>query len=212
MQFPITVKVCGITREADADIALTLGARYLGINLYQPSPRSVSPERAAELCRHLPAGSRVLVDVSPSTETLERYRDLGFDYFQLHCDPDTSLGVLAAWSGLVGAERLWIAPRLPAGEPFPVMLLAFAHTLVIDGYHPGSYGGTGKTSDWGAFRQLQSTHLDHTWVLAGGLSPAIIQRAIQESQARFVDVNSGVESAPGLKDADLLRALFEAIA
>lgn len=208
----LTVKVCGITRMADAELALELGADYLGMICYRKSPRSVTLEQARDLCNRIPAGKRVFVDVATGTDELENFADLGFDAFQLHFDLDLSLATVAAWSGIVGTEALWLAPRLPVEEPFPQPILEFADTLVLDTPVKGLYGGTGKTGDWDRFAELSTLYQHKRWVLAGGLGPDNVVAAIRASGATMIDVNSGVESSPGVKDPAKLRALFAALA
>ncbi|MGE9292425.1 MAG: phosphoribosylanthranilate isomerase [Puniceicoccales bacterium] len=206
------VKVCGMTRVEDAELALSLGADYLGVIRYEKSPRMATEKQARKLCNSLPVGKRVCVDVSPTPQELEDHGDLGFDFFQLHFDLDVAMSTVAAWSGIVGREALWLAPRIPPGEPFPENVLAFADTVVIDSYHAQDYGGTGKTGNWLGFAELMQRYPDTRFVLAGGLNPENIREAIRISGARMVDVNSGVEESPGIKDHAKLRAFFSALA
>ena len=208
---PVAVKVCGLTRESDVDLALELGADYCGFIVYPKSPRGLTIERAAELAARVPEGKRVLVDVETGADVLERYRDAGFDYFQIHAGLNTGLASLAAWSGLLGRERLWIAPRLQPGEPFPEMVLEFADTVLVDTYHKDQVGGTGETGDWAGFAELKQLHPKFNWVLAGGLNPGNVLEAIMATGAERVDVNSGVESEPGMKNPEKLRELFGAL-
>ncbi|MGF1448564.1 MAG: phosphoribosylanthranilate isomerase [Opitutales bacterium] len=210
MYLPVQIKICGITNSSDLSQALSLGADYIGLNVYAGSPRRVGLEDVGRLLEQIPEGKRVLVDVSTPTEELERYaRELSFDYFQIHFEPEVSLATVSAWAGLVGQERLWLAPRVPPGEPFPELALEFADTLLIDGYHPDQFGGTGKTGDWSAFAQLQERFPTKTWILAGGLTPDNVKEALSQSFAQVVDVCSGVEAQPGLKDEVMLRAFFD---
>ncbi len=205
------IKICGITRLEDASLALELGADYLGCILYPKSPRAVSWEQARAFCRHVPPGKRVFVDVNTGTDELEDYADLGFDYFQIHFDGDCSLASLAGWSGIVGAPALWMAPRIPPTEPFPQDILQFADTLLIDTYHGGGYGGTGQTGDWQRFCEWSTLYQHKTWILAGGLTPDNAVEAYRSTQAPVLDFNSGLESAPGLKDPAKMKALFAAL-
>jgi len=208
MYLPVKVKVCGLTRESDVDLALELGADYLGFNVYTKSPRGLSFRRAVELARRVPEGRSVLVDVETGADDLERYREGGFDFFQIHAGLNLGLASLAAWSGLVGYERLWIAPRLGPTDAFPQMVLEFANTVLLDGFHKELYGGTGKTGDWKGFADLKKNHPGISWVLAGGLNPGNVSEAVASSGAETIDLCSGVESEPGLKDSVKMRALF----
>jgi phosphoribosylanthranilate isomerase len=209
MFVPVAIKVCGLTREEDVDLAVELGADFCGFIVYPKSPRGISVERAVELAQRVPEGQRVLVDVETGSEELERVRDLGFDFFQIHAGLDLGMATLATWSGLVGRERLWLAPRVPPAEPFPELTLEFADTLLVDTYHANQVGGTGEPGDWSGFAALQDAHPDRRWILAGGLSPENIDAAVAASGARTVDCNSGLEAAPGVKDPAKVRALFK---
>lgn len=205
------VKVCGITSAADAEMALALGVDWIGINGYGPSPRCVDLATARDLCNRIPAGKRVLVDVNTGAQELERFGDLGFDAFQIHCDYETGLVDVAVWAGIVGADALWLAPKWPPMKPFPQTILEFCETVVVDAYRRDQYGGTGSTADWPRFAEVQTLYPHKRFVLAGGLGPDNIAEAVAASGAAFVDVNSGVESSPGVKDASKLRALLQAI-
>ena len=108
-------------------------------------------ERAAALAERVPEGRRVVVDVETGADDLERYRDAGFDRFQIHAGLSVGLASLAAWSGLVGRERLWVAPRLAPSDAFPGAVLEFADTVLLDTYHKDRVGGTGETGDWDGF-------------------------------------------------------------
>ena len=112
----------------------------------------------------------------------------------------------------MGAHRLWLAPKLPPGEDVPVEWLPLAATFLMDTFHAGGFGGSGKTGDWAKFARHQQANPQHTWILAGGLNPENIADAVARSGAHFVDVNSGVESSPGVKDHAKLRRLAEVLA
>ena len=85
-------------------------------------------------------------------------------------------------------------------------MLAAARYFLVDTFHAGGFGGSGLTGDWGKFARIKAAQPDHVWILAGGLNPENITEALRASGTKFVDVNSGVESAPGVKDeAKLLR-------
>ena len=207
----IKVKVYGITRVDPIKMALDLGADFIGINLYARSPRSVSLPRARKLIQSIPKGKRVVVDVAPTAGTLQSYQKIGFDYFQVHFDLSVPLSSVAEWSDIVGPKRLWLAPRIPPRKWFPKKILAYAETFLIDTYHRGGYGGSGQTGNWTRFYKLKKRYPDKTFILAGGLSPDNIAGALACTKASYVDVNSGVESAPGLKDPDQLQAFFDGL-
>lgn len=211
MKPKVAVKICGLTREADIDLALELGADFCGFIVYPKSPRGLSLERAVELSSRVPEGKRVLVDVETGPDELERRRDAGFDYFQIHADLSGGLAPLAAWSGRVGRERLWLAPRLQPAEVFPETVLEFADTVLLDTYHKNQVGGTGATGDWTTFATLKQQHPQTNWILAGGLNAANVLDAIAATNSERVDISSGVESEPGMKNPEKLRQLFRVL-
>lgn len=208
----IRFKVCGLTRAEDARLATELGADFLGFILYPKSPRYLSLGDAAELARGAPPGpKRVAVMVEPTLDELDWAQESGFDRFQIHARADTPVAKVVGWSQAVGPRELWLAPKLPPGAAFPADWVPLADTFLVDTYHAEGFGGSGKTGDWSGFAALAASRPEKTWILAGGLSPENVTAARRQSGARFVDVNSGVERAPGVKDAVKLRALAEAL-
>ncbi|WOO42473.1 phosphoribosylanthranilate isomerase [Rubellicoccus peritrichatus] len=205
------IKVCGLTKVEDGLLALELGADYLGVIRYDGSARMATEAQARLLSNSFPVGKRVCVDVAPSIKELEHHGDLGFDHFQIHFKLDVPLETIAAWSEIVGKENLWLAPHFPPDQDFPKALLPYADTFVIDTYKKGQVGGTGETGDWTGFANLMASYPDTRFILAGGLSPDNIREAVRQSGARVVDVNSGVEASPGIKDHDKLRGFFAAL-
>lgn len=208
MQNILQVKICGLTNLDDIDLALGLGADYAGIIVYPKSPRSVTLDSAFNLLPNIPVGKRVVVDVKPDATRLESYKEAGFDYFQIHTGSRIDLSLIQEWSEVVGADRLWLAPKVDPKASFPTKVLSFAKTILIDTFSLSEEGGTGRTGDWDNFRRLQNEYPSSDWILAGGLSPENVTRAIESSKARFIDVNSGVEAEPGIKSATKLQKLF----
>jgi phosphoribosylanthranilate isomerase len=211
MSKKISVKVCGITRESDIKQALSLGADYLGLIVYSKSPRALHLERAAELMILVPDGKRVVVDVGTDPFNLERYKKEGFNYFQIHVTPSLDPKILNEYLAIVGRDQLWLAPRLAPTDPFPEWMLEYTKTIVLDTYSKDQFGGTGRTGDFTRFAKLKKQFADTNWVLAGGLNPTNIATAVRESTTEAVDVNSGVEIAPGVKDSEKLRDFFQAL-
>jgi phosphoribosylanthranilate isomerase len=207
----IAIKVCGLTSLADAECAARCGADYFGFNLYPKSPRFISLEKCSAIASPVLSGKRVAVMVEPSMLELEQATKAGFDYFQVHFRHDFPFASLAAWSGAVGASHLWLAPKLPPEIDVDSSWLPLASLFVLDTFQAESFGGSGRTGDWSKFSKHRKAHPTKHWMLAGGLKPDNVAEALRESGARFVDVNSGVESSPGVKDPGKLEALAAAI-
>lgn len=209
----ISVKVCGITEAKDARFALELGADKLGFITYEKSPRKIDFEKIENIKSELSLDGKkmVAVEVEPTIEHLKKIMDQGFGVFQLHFSYDLSRDLIGQWSQLVGAENLWLAPRLPMGVSFPEDLFSYSKTFLIDAYSESKFGGTGERSDWESFSALQHSFSTKKWVLAGGLSQDNIRLAIKSTNAEIVDVNSGVERSPGVKDHGKLKKLFSEI-
>ncbi len=203
-----SIKVCGITRAADAAICLALGADWLGVNVWDGSPRFVPAGRREALLREIPAGKRVAVAVRPAPAEVAGLLREGFDLVQAHLDPaegDDAAALAAAAPG-----KLWLAPRLADGAAFPESWLPLATTWVLDAHQAGSFGGTGKTGDWTRAAGLRDRHPDRTWLLAGGLGPETVGAA-RQAGFTHLDLNSKVELAPGLKSAEKLHATAEVL-
>lgn len=207
----IRFKVCGLTSLVDAEFADRCGADCLGFILYPKSPRFVSLAQFRAMAPRLPDRKKVAVSVEPSNEELAAMRDTGFDYFQIHHRTDIPEAQLVAWSRIVDEKRLWLAPKLPPSEDVSPAARAVAKFILFDTYRAEGFGGTGETGDWGKFARHQAESPGNTWILAGGLNPANVGAALERSGARFVDVNSGVEQSPGVKDEAKLKAFVVAL-
>ncbi|MSU22945.1 MAG: phosphoribosylanthranilate isomerase [Opitutus sp.] len=204
-------KVCGLTSLVDADFADRCGADYLGFIIYPKSPRAISLETYRAMAARLPERKKVAVTVEPTPGELVAINAAGFDFFQVHFRSETPAALVASWAETVGSDRLWLAPKLPPGVDLPAALLPLAKFFLLDTFHAEKFGGTGATGDWGKFARHQQMHAGKTWILSGGLTPENISEAVRASGARFVDVNSGVESAPGVKDHAKLKAFVIAL-
>jgi phosphoribosylanthranilate isomerase len=201
LSLPVKLKICGITSIEDARAAVDCGAAYLGFNFYRPSPRYLSPAAARAIIRELPDGVRavgVFVNEARPGDVAEIMAESGVGLAQLHGDEDP------AYCEALGAERVIKALRI--GDDFdPRRVLDYpAMALLLDTYDPRLYGGTGRTANWGvAHRAARLARV----FLAGGLAPENLRAAISAVEPFAVDLNSGVESAPGRKDRDRLRLL-----
>ncbi len=207
----VKVKICGMTREADIDVALSLGADYIGFIVYSKSLRGLCLKQAEMLAAAVPVGKRVVVDVEMSPESLKRCSEVGFDYFQIHGRAAFDADYLAGLSDVVGRERLWLAPRLYPEKTFPKRVLEYADTILLDTYSKSQIGGTGESGDWRRFSEFSSRYSNTRFILAGGISPENVQVAIKATGINHVDVNSGVELEPGKKSPKKLRKLFRSL-
>lgn len=199
------VKVCGLTRDSDVRAAVRLGACACGFVLSE-SPRQVTPERACWLAGE--AGGTLTVGVV-TTEPPE-WIAAALDYADLRA-VQLSAGSDGPTVGEVRAAA--------AGRGLTLLIIAAADTpdaadadlVLLDARGPGAYGGTGVALDWEALaRQGPPAH--ERFILAGGLTAANVGRAIAALHPQVVDVSSGVEAEPGVKDPALLAAFFAAVA
>ncbi|MBL8166575.1 MAG: phosphoribosylanthranilate isomerase [Acidobacteria bacterium] len=198
---PVKLKVCGITSLADARAAIAVGAEYLGFNFYRKSPRYLTPDAARAIIAQLPEDVLtvgIFVNEAQPQDVLASLQAANVQLAQLHGDEDP------AYCAAVGAERVIKALRVGDGFEARQVLDYPARAILLDAFDKNLYGGTGKTANWDVAREVaQLVPL----FLAGGLSPDNIAAAICAVQPFAVDVNSGVERAPGHKDPDKLRQL-----
>jgi phosphoribosylanthranilate isomerase len=202
---PTRVKVCGITRPEDALLAVRLGASALGFNFYSASPRYIAPEVARTIIRQLPPfvmAVGVFANEAEMTHIVEIARDAGVSAVQLHGP---------RFPGSIGqADGLPVIRAVAVADGFKAEMLAGfeARAFLLDAYHPNLSGGTGRSFNWDLVRDAGRYG---TIILAGGLKPENVGHAIRLVRPFAVDVASGVESAPGQKDPELLRAFFAAV-
>lgn len=199
----LVVKICGITRPQDAELAAGLGADALGFVFWPGSPRYVRPEVAASIATNLPAAvMKVGVFVDQPAEEVARIMDqAGLDVAQLHGheSPDYCRGLRC---------KIFKAIRMTGNGSVTVSDFGPDVVLLVDAHDPVRLGGTGRTVNWDAAREIAATR---PTILAGGLNAANIKLAIRSVRPYGIDVSSGVESAPGVKDPARLRAFFEAL-
>lgn len=209
---PVEVKVCGLTDAQAVRAAAAGGARWIGLVFYPPSPRSLSPERAAELASLAsPACARVGVVVDPSDEQLaEIVAQVPLDWLQLHgSESPERVAEIRARTGrrVIKAIKVKDSADLEAISryaPVADMLLFDAKPNEPDRLP----GGNALAFDW---RLLQGLELERPWLLSGGLHADNLAEAVQLCGASAVDVSSGVEASPGRKDpAKISRFLARA--
>jgi phosphoribosylanthranilate isomerase len=205
------VKICGLTDPAHAEDAADLGASFVGAVFFEKSPRAVSFQRAAEIFEFIPAKvSKVGLFVDPTDFLLaDAMNNLRLDYLQLHGSESAERVEqirLEFGMPVIKAVQISSAADLDAAKIYD----GVADILLFDAKAPSGSdrpGGNGVTFDWSL---LKASRWQSPWFLAGGLTPETVEQAIVASGAKMVDVSSGVESAPGMKDFDKMAAFIAA--
>ncbi len=212
MSSQVSVKICGLTTASSVEAAVSAGARYVGFVFFARSPRNLTAERAAALASEVPPGvCKVALTVNADDAELDRIvGSVPLDMLQLHGQetPDRVAEIKARF-GLPVMKAIGIAG--PEDMPAIDLYSDVADQLLIDAKPPRGAdlpGGNGLVFDWQLLAARK--YWRRPWMLAGGLTPDNVAQAIRATGARQVDVSSGVESAPGTKDAALIRAFVEA--
>ena len=206
MATPVAIKFCGLTRLPDIELAVSLGVDYIGLVFADGSPRRIDISLASRLALAARSGS-----TPPAIVALVRDADTGFiddviarvapDLLQFH---GAESEAFCAGFG----QRYWKSIGMDGAGDRLAMIEAYpsADAVLLDAHEPGAGGGTGHTFDWTRWPRL-----DRPLVLAGGLHPGNVAAAIRVTRPYAVDVSSGIESAPGIKDAALMRAFVETV-
>ena len=199
------VKICGITRIEDALAASAAGADAVGFVFYPPSPRAVAPARAAEIAAALPRGiAKVGVFVNESVARMAEIHALaGLDCLQLHGDEPPAV----ARALPCPAIRAFRAAPRDAAEADEIAGFPAAAVLV-DGERAGFYGGTGTPASQDV---IAAARRARRWILSGGLAAENVAAKIAALAPWGVDVSTGVESSPGVKDANRIAAFVAAV-
>ena len=195
----MTIKVCGITRVEDALCAAQLGVHALGFVFWPRSPRAISAERAAAIVEALPPFVvPVGVFVDPSAELVAECRDAGMVVAQIvGAVPLMPRGMRLLRAVTLSADGTDITPDVEGNG-----------AVLVDAHDPVRRGGTGITIDWQAVAPISARR---PVILAGGLKPENVGEAIALARPAGVDVSSGVETAPGIKDPDRMAAFVAAV-
>jgi phosphoribosylanthranilate isomerase len=193
-------KVCGITRLADALHAVQHGATALGFVFWPDSPRYIAPDRAATIVRELPPTiTAVGVFVNQPVDAIARVAALaGIATIQLHGDEPAQYATTLGWPVWRAMSLADVNGTLEAWPPDT--------TILLDAHDPVRRGGTGQPIDWA---QAADVARLRRVVLAGGLTPENVQQAIARVRPFGVDVSSGVEEAPGVKNPDKVAQFLE---
>jgi phosphoribosylanthranilate isomerase len=203
----VIVKICGVTRPEDAEVAAQAGADWIGLNFWPRSRRYVALERAVEVAAAIPGDvKKVGVFVNaPAPTVVDVAHRVGLDILQFHGDEDAHY--LAAFAEEFAGRTLQALRVRDATDLRLLEQLAGVDTVLLDA-PSDSYGGSGRTFDWTLARQAKAH--GKRIVLAGGLTPENVAQAIREVRPFGVDVAGGVEASPGVKDADKIRRFLEA--
>ena len=211
MQRSIRTKICGLKTHETVAAAVDAGAAYLGFNFFEPSPRYSSPELAAELAVEVPPGVvKVALSVNADNAFLDHLVEtVPLDMLQLHgSESPERVAVVQARYGLPVMKVVGVADESDLATLDDH--LSVADQILVDAKAPKGAvlpGGNGVSFDW---RLIAGRRWPIPWMLAGGLTAANVAEAVRLTGARQVDLSSGVESAPGVKDPHLIRAFLEA--
>jgi len=204
------VKMCGTTSVSDALAAVSFGVDALGFIFVDNSPRNIVPEKAAEIIRTLPPFvDRVGVFVDAPLAVIVRTASTGLSYIQLHGNESprycAELRQMLPFCRIIKAFRVGAESCSSSFSPYVSCVDGF----LLDTYVKGAAGGTGRIFDWSIINRLQ---LQRPLILAGGLGPENIVAAIEAVRPYGVDINSGVELKPGVKDHARLQILLQKVA
>ena len=193
------IKFCGLTREEDVDVAGELGVDAVGFVLWPNSPRALTIDAAAALVRKLPASiTPVGVFVRPTAKEIEdAVNGAGIRVAQAH-------GVEDATPLLDAPCDVWAAISLTGST----LAIPADMTILLDAQDDEQFGGTGRTIDWHAARKIAAIR---RVMLAGGLTPQNVGKAIEVARPYGVDVSSGIEERPGVKNAKLMRDFVDSV-
>lgn len=201
----LSVKICGITTREQAHAIVALGADALGLNFWPKSKRYLAPTLAAGWVDELkPLTTLVAVLVNPTDEQLQQALPL-VHVLQLHGDesPDECVRVMSLGLPVIKALQVRDRDSLSVIGDYP------CNTILLDAYCPGLYGGEGKTFPWELAIEAKQRFPEKHFILAGGLVAENVAEAVAQVKPAAVDVASGVESSPGIKDLALVQRFIE---
>ena len=211
MPADVSVKICGLRTQADVAAAANAGARYVGFVFFPKSPRNLTFEAAAQVAGHVPIGvCKVALTVNADDDMLDALTQIvPLDMLQLHgSESPERVAQVKARYGLPVMKAIGVGDRADLAQLD--LYAGVADQLLVDAKPPKGAdlpGGNGLAFDW---QLLAGRVWRCPWMLAGGLTPDNVAEAIRRTGARQVDVSSGVESSPGVKDAKLIHDLVQA--
>lgn len=206
---PVTAKICGLTTARTLDAAIAGGASEVGFVFFAPSPRNLGFDQARALAARVPAQvAKVGVFVDPDDALLAAAIATGLDAVQLHKVTPERAAAIRARIPVWAAIPVKVAADLGAAAGF----VGAADRILYDARTPDDAalpGGMGLRFDWNLLRGYRHPL---AWSLSGGLDPQNLAEAVRVTGATAVDVSSGVESAPGVKDVDKIAAFLQSVA
>ena len=207
----VKVKICGITREEDLAVAVAAGADAVGFLVGVPSsPRNLTLEQAEKLVKQVPVFvDSVVVTVPESVNSLVKIYDrLKPTAIQIHGEKLSETSVIRE---KIRGARLIKTLHVKTGNVTAAVIedSKFFDAILLDSFTGGQYGGTGMVHDWELSRKIKQIIEPTPLILAGGLTPENVREAIFTVQPYAVDVASGVESRPGIKDPEKVLTFIE---
>lgn len=205
------VKICGVTRPGDAEFADGAGADYVGVVLAEGFGRTIGLTAAIRILENVRSAIPVTVRVDDSYDrVMAEAEALAAGVVQLHGDESPEVAARIREGGF----RVWKAVKVRSVEDVTAAATRFAGAvdgLLLDGWHPGAAGGTGTRFEWGDVDAVWAQIPEPpTLIVAGGLTPENVAEAVRSLRPGVVDVSSGVESGPGRKDLERVRAFIDA--
>jgi phosphoribosylanthranilate isomerase len=213
MKTPNLVKICGLTRSADANFAVSGGADALGFISYDKSPRFIPPEMVRKILSELGGRSgfrKVGVFVNAGIKMVDDYLQAGLDTLQLHGDESAEFALECAElisPSTATRPEIWKAFSPTSRDDVEKYRAFPADKFLLDAFKKGMRGGTGTVMDLD-LAKFAVDILPKPVILAGGISPENVEEIVERVAPFGIDVNSGVEKAPGVKDEELIRRLF----
>lgn len=202
------VKICGIKTADQAEAIVALGTDAIGVNFWPKSKRYIAPEEAGEWLKELSGQVvRIAVFVNPTEDELSKVIDSGtIDWLQLHGDESPEFFNRLHKRGWPVIKAMGVKDRATLDEAEKYLGTA----LLLDAYAPVEYGGSGEKMDWALGSEAVKAMPERDIILAGGLKPDNVAEAVAQVNPRAVDVASGVEESPGVKDLVMVRDFIAA--
>jgi phosphoribosylanthranilate isomerase len=207
----VTAKICGLSTPETLDAAIAGGASHVGFVFFPKSPRNISIDRAAALAERVASRAKIVgLFVNPDPALIDAVRaSVHLDALQLHGDEHPALvGRLQMRHGI----EAWKAIPVRTSSDLALSHKYRGHRILFDAKAPKGWdipGGNGLRFDWTLLNGFRHTS---PWALSGGLDARNVTEAVRVTGATLVDVSSGVESAPGVKDVDKIAAFLKAVA